>query len=108
MWYSARINFRLFLLCINDSANISKKLKFILFAGDTNVFYADKNLVDVMGVFSYELRNLSVWFKVNKLLLNVDKTNYMIFKRKNDNIDHNISIDGVRVERVHVTKCLGV
>ena len=65
-------------LYINYLANISKKLKFILFADDTNVFYADKNLVDVMGVLNYELKNLSVWFKVNKLSLNVGKTNYII------------------------------
>jgi len=63
----------------------------------------DKNLVDVMGVLNYELNNLSVWFKVNKLSLNVGKTNYMIFKHKNDNIDHNIIIDSVCVERVQGT-----
>ena len=32
----------------------------------------------------------------------------MIFKHKNDNIDHKIIIDGVRVERVHVTKFWGL
>ena len=90
----------LFLLYINYLANISKKLKFILFADDIKVFYADKNLVDVMGVLNYELKNLSVWFKVNKLSLNVGKTNYIIFKRKKDNIDHKL---GVCVERVQVT-----
>jgi len=57
----------LFHLYINYLANISKKLKFILFADDMNVFYADKNLVDVMGVLNYKLKNLSMWFKVNKL-----------------------------------------
>ena len=46
--------------------------------------------------------------KVNKLSLNVSKTNYMLFKHKNDNIDHKIVVDGVRVERVHIIKCLGV
>ena len=61
-----------------------------------------------MGVLNYELKYLSVWFKVNKLSLNVGKTNYMIFKHKNDNIDHKIIIDRVRVGRVHITKCLGV
>ena len=61
-----------------------------------------------MGVLNYELKNLSMWFKVNKLSSNVGKTNYMIFKHKNDNIDHKSIIDGVRVERVHVTNFLGV
>jgi len=36
------------------------------------------------------------------------KTNYMIFKHKNYNIDHKIIIDGVHVERVHFAKFLGV
>jgi hypothetical protein len=34
----------LVLLYINDLANVSNKLKFILFADDTNVFYSDKCL----------------------------------------------------------------
>jgi len=68
--------------------------------GSIYVFYTDKNLVDVMGVLNYELKNLNMFFKVNKLSLNMGKTNYMIFKRKNDKIDHNIIIDGVCVERV--------
>jgi hypothetical protein len=33
----------LFLLYITDLSNISDKLKFILFADDTNIFYTDKN-----------------------------------------------------------------
>jgi len=34
----------LFLLYMNDLANISNKLKFILFSDDTNVFYAGKSI----------------------------------------------------------------
>ena len=73
MWYSTRMNIRsnVIPLYINGLAFISKKLKFILFADDTNDFYADKNLVDVVDVLNYELKNFSVWFKVNKLSLNV-------------------------------------
>lgn len=98
----------LFLLYINDLANISKKLKFILFADDTNVFLTGKNVNDVIRVFNEELRNLSIWFKINKLSLNVGKTNYMIFDNKVNDNDYNICIDGVRVNRVRVTKFLGV
>ena len=61
-----------------------------------------------MGVLNYELKNLSMWFKVSELSLNVSKTNYMISKRKNDNIHHKSIIDGLRVESVHVTTFLGV
>ena len=31
-----------------------------------------------------ELRNISVWLKVKKLFLNVDKTYYMILSKKNE------------------------
>ena len=37
----------LFILYINDLANVSDKLKFILFADDTNVFVSGKNIKNV-------------------------------------------------------------
>ena len=51
---------------------------------------------------------MNVWFKVNKLSLNVSKTSYMIFGKKYTDSVFNIQIDGVVVDRVHVTKFLGV
>ena len=71
----------LFLLYINDICNISQKLNFILFADDTNVFVDGKSHSEVSTVLNNELKNVTVWFKVNKLSLNVDKTNYMIFDK---------------------------
>ena len=70
--------------------------------------FSAKSLVDVMDVLNYEQKNLSVWFRVNKLSFNMSKTNYMIFKHTNDNIDHKIIINRVCVEKVHVTTCLAV
>ena len=69
----------LFLLYINDLANISNKLKFILYADDTNVFCTGQNCVNVIKTMNDELKKLSIWFQLNKLSLNVDKTNYMLF-----------------------------
>ena len=98
----------LFILYINDLANVSDKLKFILFADDTNVFVSGKNIKNVCDVLNKELENMYIWFKVNKLSLNVSKTNYMIFGKKYTDSLFNIQIDGVVVDRVHVTKFLGV
>ena len=36
---------KLFILYINDICNVSKLLKFILFADDTNILYSDSNIV---------------------------------------------------------------
>ena len=42
----------LFLVYINDLANISNKLRFIVFADDTNVFYTGKSLENVFKVLN--------------------------------------------------------
>ena len=100
----------LFILYINDICNVSNILKFILFADDTNVFYSDKNIKNLIVVLNKELIKLSLWFKVNKLSLNILKTNFILFKTKArfipDNID--VCIDDVKITRVAYTKFLGV
>jgi hypothetical protein len=51
---------------------------------------------------------MSLWFRVNKLSLNVNKTNYMCFHNKPYLDDCNLKIDSLKVNRVQVTKFLGV
>ena len=74
---------KLFLFYINDICNISDKLKFILFADDTNILFSDKNLCNLVS--NMELNKLKTWFAVKKLSLNVSKTNYMLFSRSKIN-----------------------
>ena len=58
-------------------------LNMFFFADDTNIFKSGDNLVELCEVLSTELKLLSKWFNVNKLLLNVSKTHFMVFgKRK--------------------------
>jgi glutamate racemase len=52
----------LFILYINDICNVSPKLKFILFADDTNVFYSGKDIKEICDVISEELEKLNIWF----------------------------------------------
>jgi hypothetical protein len=97
----------LFILYINDLPNISQELEFILFVDDTNVFYSGGSVKDVNKTINSELVKMSTWFKVNKLSLNVTKTNFM-FKNKLNNDNFNITIDGMDVSRVKCVKFLGV
>ena len=69
----------LFLLYINDMHNCSDKLKYYLFADDTNVLYADKNIKSLELTVSRELHNLYNWLTSNKLTLNLKKSNFIIF-----------------------------
>lgn len=82
----------LFLLYINDLSNISSKLKFILFADDTNIFYTDNDIANVFTTLNKELEHLNTWFKLNKLSLNVDKTNFMIFKSNKVQQEYSIKL----------------
>ena len=99
---------KLFNLYINDICNASTSLKFILFADDTNVFYSGVDIQTICECISRELDKLHVWLSVNKLSLNVDKANFILFgNRKNiDNVC--ISMNNSIITRVRATKLLGV
>ena len=69
----------LFLLYINDFSNCSKLFDFHIFAGDTNLFYSNRSLTELEAVVNNNLKFVSNWLMANKLSLNVDKTNFIIF-----------------------------
>ena len=101
----------LFILYINDIIRCSDILRFILFADDTNLFYSNKDIIELELKVNSELFKLSEWFRANKLSLNVAKTNYIIFGNKrisNDMTQLKICLDGNILERTLCTKFLGV
>ncbi len=103
----------LFIIFLNDIVYSSNKFTFITFADDTNVIISHQNLSDLINIVNTELENLSVWFKCNKLSLNIDKTNFIMFRNKHGNrrYDDNqldICINGIKISRVTNTKFLGV
>jgi hypothetical protein len=62
----------LFLRYINDISESSNVFNFFLFADDTNLLYANKNLKTLESVVNSEL-NVCKWLNVNKLTLNIKK-----------------------------------
>ena len=80
------------LLNINDLPNISKVLDFYLFADDTNIYYEDVSLSKLEKTINKELRNLYLWLSVNRLSLNIDKTNFVIFHPFNKPLKYNVTI----------------
>ena len=66
----------LFLLYINDMPNCSDKLSFRIFADDTNLFFASKNLKELESVMNNELKLVLRSCTINKLSVNLKKTNY--------------------------------
>ena len=80
----------LFLLYINDLPNISKILDFYLFADDTNIYYESESLDKLEKKVNKELRKLQMWLNVNRLSLNISKTNFVIFHPFNKPLKHQI------------------
>ncbi len=100
----------LFLIYINDLPNISDKLKFFLFADDTNIYYEAENLKDLERVVNKELMWLNHWLSVNRLSLNISKTNFVIFHPYNKPLKEliTIKINKKAISEEKYVKYLGV
>ena len=100
----------LFLIYINDLPNISDKLQFFLFADDTNIYYDDKNLKSLEKTMNKELRKLSLWLNLNRLALNISKTNFVIFRSQQKKLDHNVTLilNRKAIEQKKYVKYLGL
>lgn len=70
----------LFLIYINDLPKITKLLKPILYADDTNLFFEAKDLNMRINDINAELKLVETWCNSNKLTLNLNKTNYIVLK----------------------------
>ena len=100
----------LFLLFINDLCNLPLSMYPLLFADDTTLLCSSSNVNNLIDTVNHDLDVLSKWFSTNKLLLNVKKTQFMLFSLNNAVLNRNvhIAIDNCAINRVTSTKFLGV
>ena len=100
----------LFLIYINDLPSISEVLQFYLFADDTNIYYKDESIINLKKLINKELKKLYTWLIVNRLSLNIDKTNFLVFHPYNKPVKQRITIKihkNAITEKGHI-KYLGV
>ena len=100
-----------FSICINDLIIISTKLRFLMYADDTTIYFnlEDFTHLTMKNEINDEIEKIAIWLKVNKLSLNVQKTKLIIFHRKQKHIQNlNISINGIIIERVESFNFLGI
>ena len=103
----------LFLIYVNDLYIAAPEITAVMFADDTSLFLSDKNIENLFSKMNDELKNVSIWFKANKLSLNITKTKFSLFhpSRKKRNIPVNLpklEIDNTKIKRECVTKFLGL
>ena len=99
-----------FILYINDLPRASKLSELLLFADDTSIFFSHSNLKYLENVLNNELLNIDVWLRCNKLSINTQKTNYVIFSPSQRRVNHSFSLSfgGQPLTQSTVTKFLGV
>src|SRR5437867_8597041 len=74
----------LFLLYINDIGNIPNLPAYPkIFADDTNIFINASNLIELNRNCQEAIDRISDWMLANRLTVNYEKTNYMIFSQTN-------------------------
>ena len=102
----------LFIIYLNDINFLPILSKLHLFADDSTVSLADQNTQFLLFRLSADRALISRWLSFNQLILNLDKTNAMMFRisKINKDIDDNllISINNTPIPFVEQTVLLGV
>ena len=70
----------LFLIYINDLHKAIQYCKVHHFADDTNLFHTSKSVKNLNKLVNRDMKHLNNWLSANKISLNVEKTELVIFK----------------------------
>ena len=99
----------LFLVYINDLPKVSNVLKSTLFADDTTFSLSDNSYDTLTNTINDELINVKTWTGINRLTLNTNKTELILFtNRPVDSDNRNIQLDGTDLNFISSCKFLGV
>jgi ABC-type enterochelin transport system permease subunit len=82
----------LFILYINDLPNASRIVEPLLFADDTSICYSHSDPVVLAAVLNEALQSIGSWMRANKLSVNIDKTDYVIFHSRHKKVSYDISL----------------
>ena len=98
----------LFITYINDFKFSSTLLSFILYADDSSIFYSHQNPQILVETVNSELENIAQWIFANRLSLNLDKTNFILFSNSISDLPGDICFNNVKIKKVKSTKFLGL
>ena len=99
----------LFLIYINDLPNFSDTCQPILYADDTTLCFKNNSVQSVFDNANINLENFNQWAMANRLSINSDKTNFMLFSNLTlPNPLPNITLNGYSIEHLDSTMFLGL
>ena len=99
-----------FSIMINDLVNSSNKFKFLMDADDTTIYF---NLEDFAidnreVLINNKLEKVNKWLKLNKLVVNVDKTKSMLFQKRRPVTSIQFSMNNRIIDVVQYFNYLGI
>ena len=97
-----------FLLFINDMKNCSELLKFIQFADDTTLLFSSTNIEQLNNILESEGNKVIKWLNANKLIINLTKTNCMLFSNKRGDPQIKVKLNNTELEAKKEATFLGV
>ena len=100
----------LFILYINDLNKALKYSQTIHFADDTSLILENNSLKQMKKYLNFDLKNLSNWLDANKISLNTSKTELLLFRHPNKNINYNLKakLNGKLLRQSKYVKYLGL
>ena len=64
----------------------------------TTIFTSDKNVDRQCSETNRELNKLYTWLCVNKLSINIKKTNYIVFSNIHENVATSVGIKNIKLQ----------
>ena len=100
----------LFLIYINDLHKAIKYSKTRHFADDTNLLIKNDSLKQLKKYLNLDLKQLCKWLKANKISLNCSKSELIIFRHPNKQVNYElkIKINGKKLLPSKFVKYLGI
>ena len=101
----------MFILFINDLPQCVSSSNVMMYANDTVIYFSAKTVAELEITLGTDINNISNWMQVNKLFLNKQKTEIVIYgTRQNPRLKDDMSLlyEGTELRRVFTYKYLGV
>ena len=101
----------LFLLFVNDLPDVVEDCTVNLYADDTTIYSSDEDPKELCSRVEKDLERVTAWFKENRLLINVMKTQLMVLTRKGKSHEANeinVKIGDTTLDKKSCVTYLGV
>ena len=93
----------LFLIYINDMSRVIQHSEMHHFADDTNLLYSSNSMTKISRYINHELKVVVHWLRANRISLNVDNTEIVIFRPKGKDITKKLNFR-ISDQQIYISK----